>query len=53
MPWGGWVAAADVAEREFRRVFLGIVEVLSVVPEAGLEDLAFDHDSARPGSPAT
>lgn len=53
MPWGGWVAAADVAECEFRRVFLGIVEVLAVVPEAGLKDLALDHDSARPRSPAT
>ena len=46
-------AAADVAERQFRRVFLGIVEVLVVIPIARLEDLPLDHDPARPGRPAT
>lgn len=43
---------AEKLQRTLSSVLAGVVDVLSVVPEAGVDRLGTDGDGARPGSAA-
>lgn len=43
--------ALHIGEGELGRIFLGVVQILSIIPKPSLEHLAFDHDPARPSCP--